>query len=163
METFFFIKAKKFEAFLPSLMKILEVGSEDEKVKIVMIFQNVLGHLKKSKTSSIALALVGKIMPLFDSVRLMWEPEPHRQALPHSPALKAALRAGSALQEWILGFAAQRCLCPLCNLSPEHRPHSHGQGDPKAHPSSFPAGVQPAARALPLSPQRPAEVRGDEG
>lgn len=69
-------------------MKILEVGSEDEKVKIVMIFQNVLGHLKKSKTSSIALALVGKIMPLFDSVRLMWEPEPHRQALPHSPALK---------------------------------------------------------------------------
>lgn len=107
METLFFIKAKKIEAFLPSMMKILEVGSEDEKLKMVVIFQNVLGHLKKSKTSSIAVALVGKILPLFDSVRLMWEPEPCRGALPHSPALKAALRAGSALWEWILGFAAK--------------------------------------------------------
>lgn len=103
----FFIKAKKIEAFLPSMMKILEVGSEDEKLKMVVIFQNVLGHLKKSKTSSIAVALVGKILPLFDSVRLMWETEPCRGALPHSSALKAALRAGSALREWILGFAAK--------------------------------------------------------
>ncbi|KAF4797314.1 hypothetical protein TURU_073302 [Turdus rufiventris] len=59
--------AKKIEAFLPSMMKILEVGSEDEKLKIVVVFQNVLGQLKKSKASSMALALVGKILPLSNS------------------------------------------------------------------------------------------------
>ncbi|XP_064584959.1 protein MROH8 [Zonotrichia leucophrys gambelii] len=58
---------KKIEAFLPSMMKILEVGSEDEKLKIIEVFRNVLSQLKKSKASSIAVALVGKILPLFDS------------------------------------------------------------------------------------------------
>ncbi|KAI1232312.1 hypothetical protein IHE44_0006765, partial [Lamprotornis superbus] len=59
--------AKKIEAFLPSMMKILEVGSEDEKLKIVVVFRNVLGQLRKSKASSMAVALVGKILPLLDS------------------------------------------------------------------------------------------------
>ncbi|OWK53860.1 hypothetical protein RLOC_00008627, partial [Lonchura striata] len=67
METLFFIKSIKFEAFLPSMMKILEAGSEDEKMKIIEVFRNVLEHLKKSKASSIAVALVEKILPLFDS------------------------------------------------------------------------------------------------
>ncbi|XP_059342080.1 uncharacterized protein LOC132082043 [Ammospiza nelsoni] len=58
---------KKIEAFLPSMMKILEVGSEDEKLKIIEVFRNVLSQLKKSKASSMAVALVGKILPLFDS------------------------------------------------------------------------------------------------
>ncbi|CAN8194265.1 unnamed protein product [Coccothraustes coccothraustes] len=58
---------KKIEAFLPSMMKILEVGSEDEKLKIIEVFRNVLGQLKKSKASSVAVALVGRILPLFDS------------------------------------------------------------------------------------------------
>ncbi|XP_071308698.1 maestro heat-like repeat family member 5 [Agelaius tricolor] len=49
------------------MMKILEVGSEDEKLKIIEVFRNVLGQLKKSKASSIAVALVGRILPLFDS------------------------------------------------------------------------------------------------
>lgn len=161
MEILFFIKARKIEAFLPSMVKILEVGSDDEKLKIIVVFRNVLGQLKKSKASSIAVMLVGKVLPLFDSVRLMWEPEPCRQALPCSPALKAALGAGSALLEQILGFAAQRCSCLLWNLTLEHRPHcSHGQGATvsKAHLSSFPPGVQPAARALSVALQRPAEV-----
>ncbi|XP_068888725.1 maestro heat-like repeat family member 5 isoform X1 [Aphelocoma coerulescens] len=115
--------ARKVDAFLPSMMKILEVGSEDEKLKITVVLRNILGQLKKAKASSIALMLVGKVLPLFDSVRLMWEPEPC------SPALKAVLRAGSALLEWILGFAAKRCSCLLWNLTLEHRPHrSHGQG-----------------------------------
>ncbi|XP_056361640.1 uncharacterized protein LOC130260361 isoform X2 [Oenanthe melanoleuca] len=59
--------AKEIEAFLPSLMKILEVGSEEEKLKIVVVFRNVLGQMKKSKASSMAVALVGKILPLSDS------------------------------------------------------------------------------------------------
>lgn len=78
MEILFFIKARKIEAFLPSMVKILEVGSDDEKLKIIVVFRNVLGQLKKSKASSIAVMLVGKVLPLFDSVRLMWEPEPCR-------------------------------------------------------------------------------------
>lgn len=129
MGILFFIKANKVDAFLPSMMKILEVGSEDEKLTIILVLRNILGQLKKAKASSIAMMLVGKVLPLFDSVRLMWEPEPCSRALPRSPALKAVLRAGSALLEWILGFAAKRCSCLLWNLTLEHRPHrSHGQG-----------------------------------
>lgn len=161
MEILFFIKAKEVDAFLPSMMKILEVGSEDEKRTIIVVFRNILAQLEKAKASSMAVMLVGKVVPLFDSVRLMWEPEPCSRALPCSPALKAVLRAGSALLEWILGFAAKRCSCLLWNLTLEHRPHcSHGQGAAvsKADFSSFPPGVQPAARALPVALQRPAEV-----
>ncbi|XP_048180115.1 uncharacterized protein LOC125336052 [Corvus hawaiiensis] len=59
--------AKKVDAFLPSMMKILEAGSEDEKLKIIVVFRNILGQLKKAKASSIAMMLVGKVLPLFDS------------------------------------------------------------------------------------------------
>ncbi|XP_068888920.1 maestro heat-like repeat-containing protein family member 7 isoform X2 [Aphelocoma coerulescens] len=59
--------ARKVDAFLPSMMKILEVGSEDEKLKITVVLRNILGQLKKAKASSIALMLVGKVLPLFDS------------------------------------------------------------------------------------------------
>lgn len=152
METLFFIKSIKFEAFLPSMMKILEVGSEDEKLKIIEVFRNVLGQLKKSKASSIAVALVGKILPLFDSVRLLWEPEPCRkqhseQAQPSRngfwallvPALECALGA------WPSPQARAGSCCFRAGLSP------------------LLAGARPAARALPLAPQGPAEVRGEEG
>ncbi|XP_023794281.1 uncharacterized protein LOC111937248 [Cyanistes caeruleus] len=59
--------AKKIEVFLPSMVKILEAGSEDEKLKVIVVFHNLLPQLKKSKASSITVALVGKIIPLFDS------------------------------------------------------------------------------------------------
>lgn len=151
MEILFFIKAKRIDAFLPSMMKILEVGSDDEKLKIVAVFRNVLGQLKKSKASSIAVMVVGKILPLFDSVRLTWDPQPCRWALPHSPAVKAVLGAGSALLEWILGFAAQCCLCPLWNRSPEHRPHrGHGQGAAVSK-LTFPPSHQESGRLRELS------------
>ncbi|XP_064251775.1 uncharacterized protein LOC135284298 [Passer domesticus] len=58
---------KKVEVFVPSMMKILELGNEEEKLKIIEVFRNVLGQLKKSKASSTAVSLVRKILPLFDS------------------------------------------------------------------------------------------------
>ncbi|XP_039236126.1 uncharacterized protein LOC120323050, partial [Pipra filicauda] len=59
--------ARNIELFLPGMMKILQVGSEDAKMKILLALQNVLRQLKKSKASFIAVQLVGRLLPLFDS------------------------------------------------------------------------------------------------
>ncbi|XP_064496356.1 maestro heat-like repeat family member 5 [Pseudopipra pipra] len=49
------------------MMKILQAGSEDAQMKILLALQNVLRQLKKSKASFIAVQLVGRLLPLFDS------------------------------------------------------------------------------------------------
>ncbi|XP_051652091.1 uncharacterized protein LOC127474827 isoform X2 [Manacus candei] len=59
--------ARNIELFLPGMMKILQVGSEDAKMKILLALRNVLRQLKKSKASFIAVQLVGRLLPLFDS------------------------------------------------------------------------------------------------
>ncbi|XP_039246541.1 uncharacterized protein LOC120325136, partial [Pipra filicauda] len=59
--------ARNIELFLPGMMKILQVGSEDAQVKILLALRNVLRQLKKSKASFIAVQLVGRLLPLFDS------------------------------------------------------------------------------------------------
>ncbi|XP_064532508.1 uncharacterized protein LOC135424812 [Pseudopipra pipra] len=59
--------ARNIELFLPGMMKILQVGSEDAKMKILLALRNVLCQLKKSKASFIAVQLVGRLLPLFDS------------------------------------------------------------------------------------------------
>ncbi|XP_064531788.1 uncharacterized protein LOC135424476 [Pseudopipra pipra] len=59
--------ARNIELFLPGMMKILQVGSEDAKMKILLALRNVLHQLKKSKASFIAVQLVGRLLPLFDS------------------------------------------------------------------------------------------------
>ncbi|XP_064496042.1 uncharacterized protein LOC135405303 [Pseudopipra pipra] len=59
--------ARNIELFLPGMMKILQVGSEDTKMKILLALQNVLHQLKKTKASFIAVQLVGRLLPLFDS------------------------------------------------------------------------------------------------
>ena len=45
-----------------------------------MVFRNVMGHLKRTEASAMALQLAEELLPLFDDVRLMWEPEPCRWA-----------------------------------------------------------------------------------
>ncbi|RLV99213.1 hypothetical protein DV515_00010008 [Chloebia gouldiae] len=104
------------------MMKILEAGSEDEKLKIIQVFRNVLGQLKKSKASSIAVALVAKLLPLFDSVRPLWEPEPCRKQ--HLEQAQPC-RNGS----WV---------------PPEHR--RHGQGAAAASRLAFPSSSQEHGR-----------------
>ncbi|XP_027578200.2 uncharacterized protein LOC113988618 [Pipra filicauda] len=59
--------ARNIELFLPGMMKILQVGSEDAKMKILLALRNVLRQLKKTKASFIAVQLVGRLLPLFDS------------------------------------------------------------------------------------------------
>ncbi|XP_064531654.1 uncharacterized protein LOC135424391 isoform X2 [Pseudopipra pipra] len=59
--------ARNIELFLPGMMKILQVGSEDAQMKILLALRNVLRQLKKSKASFIAVQLVGRLLPLFDS------------------------------------------------------------------------------------------------
>ncbi|XP_027487469.1 maestro heat-like repeat family member 5 [Corapipo altera] len=59
--------ARNIELFLPGMVKILQAGSEDAKMKILLALQNVLCQLKKSKASFIAVQLVGRLLPLFDS------------------------------------------------------------------------------------------------
>ncbi|XP_027571512.2 uncharacterized protein LOC113985127 isoform X1 [Pipra filicauda] len=59
--------ARNIELFLPGMIKILQVGSEDAQMKILLALRNVLCQLKKSKASFIAVQLVGRLLPLFDS------------------------------------------------------------------------------------------------
>ncbi|XP_027487232.1 uncharacterized protein LOC113940306 isoform X1 [Corapipo altera] len=59
--------ARNIELFLPGMMKILQVGSEDAQMKILLALRNVLHQLKKTKASFIAVQLVGRLLPLFDS------------------------------------------------------------------------------------------------
>ncbi|XP_027741906.1 uncharacterized protein LOC114058595 [Empidonax traillii] len=59
--------ARNIELFLPGMMKILQAGSEEAKMKILLALRNVLRQLKKSKASFIAVQLVGRLLPLFDS------------------------------------------------------------------------------------------------
>ncbi|XP_071427966.1 maestro heat-like repeat family member 5 [Pithys albifrons albifrons] len=58
---------RNIEVFLPGMMKILQDGREDVKMKILVVLGNVLGQLQKRKASSIAVQLVARLLPLFDS------------------------------------------------------------------------------------------------
>lgn len=62
-------------------MRMMEVGREDTKMKVLVALRNVLGQLQKTKASFMAVQLLGRLLPLFDSVRLMWEPQPLSWAL----------------------------------------------------------------------------------
>ncbi|XP_062493269.1 maestro heat-like repeat family member 5 [Pezoporus occidentalis] len=50
---------------LPDLMKTLQSAHSDNKMKALLTFRNIIGHLKK-KASSIALELAEKLLQLFD-------------------------------------------------------------------------------------------------
>ncbi|XP_064495396.1 uncharacterized protein LOC135404591 [Pseudopipra pipra] len=60
--------ARNIELFLPGMMKILQAGSKDAQMKILLALRNVLRQLKKTKASFIAVQLVGRLLPLFDSM-----------------------------------------------------------------------------------------------
>ncbi|XP_027758949.1 maestro heat-like repeat-containing protein family member 2A [Empidonax traillii] len=61
--------ARNIELFLPGMFKILQVGGKEAKMKTLLALRNVLkkGQLKKTKASFIAVQLVGRLLPLFDS------------------------------------------------------------------------------------------------
>ena len=80
-EVLFYIQARKTKVFLTDLMKVLQNGDEDIRKQALVVTQNVMGHLKKTEASSVAVQLAEKLLPLFDKVRLMGQPEPRRWAL----------------------------------------------------------------------------------
>lgn len=71
-----FIQARKILVLLPDLIDRLQRAHSKNRMKILLIFRNVRGHLKK-KASSTALQMAEKLLQLFDDVRLLWKPHPH--------------------------------------------------------------------------------------
>jgi len=63
------------------LMEVLQNGDEDIRKQALVVTQNLMGHLKKAEASSVGVQLSEKLLPLFDEVRLMGQPEPRRWAL----------------------------------------------------------------------------------
>ncbi|XP_061225252.1 maestro heat-like repeat family member 5 [Neopsephotus bourkii] len=57
--------ARKILVMLPDLTNILHSVHSDDKMRALLIFRNVMGHLKK-QASSIALELAGQLRHLFD-------------------------------------------------------------------------------------------------
>ncbi|XP_055676018.1 maestro heat-like repeat family member 5 [Falco peregrinus] len=56
--------ARKMEVFMPDMMKVLEDGNTNIKMKSLVVSRNVIGHLK-TKASPIAVQLMEKLLPLF--------------------------------------------------------------------------------------------------
>lgn len=77
-----FIQTRKMQALLPHMVGFLQAGSAGLKIKVLMFFKNVIGKtttfqsLEKSVGSPITGQLMENLVRLFDSVRLMWDPEP---------------------------------------------------------------------------------------
>jgi len=69
------------QVFLPDLMELLQNENEDIKMKALVVIQKLMGHLEKAEASPITVPLAEELLPLFDEVRLMGEPKPHRWAL----------------------------------------------------------------------------------
>lgn len=80
-ETVCFIQARKIPVLLPDIMETLQDANSDVKMKALVLLRNMMGHTKREEASLIALQLVEKLLPLFDDVRLPWEPQPCRWAL----------------------------------------------------------------------------------
>lgn len=77
-----FIQARKIQVLLPDKMGVLQAGSADLKIRVLMFFKNVMGktttfqNLEKTVGSPITGQLMEIVLPLFDLVRMMWDPEP---------------------------------------------------------------------------------------
>ena len=63
---------------LPDILETLTDANADVKTKALVLFINVMGHMKREEANLFSLRLAEKILPLFDDVRLPWEPEPRR-------------------------------------------------------------------------------------
>ncbi|KAK4806335.1 hypothetical protein QYF61_017204, partial [Mycteria americana] len=66
METLPFIQARKMQVLLPRIMEVLQDGDTDIKTKALVVFRNVMGHLKRQEASPFAVQLVEELLPLFD-------------------------------------------------------------------------------------------------
>ena len=139
------------KGLLQDLLQLLWHWSWENSMMALEIFHNVLGQLNKTEASSTAVMMVHNLLHLFDAVRMMWEPEPHRDTLGNDSC--PAAQPWEQLLGWIPGPAAQNCFCPLWAGIPQHRV-SHLSSAP-------PAGREPlyAKLSFPSSYQKEECVR----
>ncbi|CAM9147150.1 unnamed protein product, partial [Bubo scandiacus] len=65
-ETMCSIQARKMQVLLPDIMETLRHANTDVKMKSLVFFRNMMGHVKRKEASLIALQLAEKLLPLFD-------------------------------------------------------------------------------------------------
>ncbi|XP_029876474.1 uncharacterized protein LOC115343976 [Aquila chrysaetos chrysaetos] len=58
--------ARKMLVLLPDIMETQQNANSGNKMKALLVFRNVIGHMKRKEASPTALQLVDKLPPLFD-------------------------------------------------------------------------------------------------
>ncbi|KFV91611.1 Maestro heat-like repeat-containing protein family member 7, partial [Fulmarus glacialis] len=58
--------ARKIQVLLPDVAETLQDANKDIRIKALLVFRNVVGHMERTKASRIALQLSEKLLPLFD-------------------------------------------------------------------------------------------------
>ena len=74
------VQVTDVQVLLPEVMETLQYENTHINMKALTIFKNVIRHLEKKEASHIALALAGRLLPLFNDVRLLLVTEPRRWA-----------------------------------------------------------------------------------
>ncbi|KAK2511239.1 hypothetical protein Q9233_017112 [Columba guinea] len=74
-------RARKMKVMLPDLMWALQYDNKAIKVKALVVFRNVMAQLKRKEASPIAVLLEKFLLPFFDDIRLIYNPDPHRWEL----------------------------------------------------------------------------------
>ena len=85
-----FLQARKIQVVLPDILEALQDTNTDVVLKALLVLSNVMAHVERREASRTALQLAEKLLPLFDHVSLLGEPEP--SAGP--PVMRAALQPG---------------------------------------------------------------------
>ena len=111
------------QILLPDLIEVLQKGEEHIKTKALVVIQNTMNGLKKTEASPLAVQLAEKLLPLFDEVRLMGQPEPCRWALGKGSC-------PSAQPNFSLAAAprAPRAAQLHCGAGPDVLPRPQGNG-----------------------------------
>ncbi|KAF1660425.1 hypothetical protein FQA23_0002001, partial [Aptenodytes patagonicus] len=59
-------QARKIQVLLPHITEVLHDGNREIKMKALVVFRNVMGHLKRKEASPIAVQLAEELLPLLD-------------------------------------------------------------------------------------------------
>ena len=92
------MQARKMLVLLPDIMENLPAANADVRMKALMLFINVIHHMKREEANLIALRLAEKLLLLFDDVRR--EPELRRWLKDLQPCPAGSIWAG--VSPWLL-------------------------------------------------------------
>ena len=92
------VQARKMLVLLPDIMENLLAASSDIRMKALMLFINVIPHMKREEAKLIALRLAEKLLLLFDDVRR--ELELRRWVKDVQPCPAGSIWAG--MSPWLL-------------------------------------------------------------